>query len=38
MNEVPGMQAIKFDDSRPFLEIWNGDRARQRSCLNGMAG
>jgi pyruvate-formate lyase-activating enzyme len=24
MNEVPGMEPIKFDGSRPFLEIWNG--------------
>jgi pyruvate-formate lyase-activating enzyme len=24
MNEVPGMEAIKFDGSRPFLETWNG--------------
>jgi hypothetical protein len=24
MNEVPGMDPIKFDGSRPFLEIWNG--------------
>jgi pyruvate-formate lyase-activating enzyme len=24
MNEVPGMEPIRFDGSRPFLDIWNG--------------